>query len=45
MIAAVEKVGKTITSVTMPDGTVLHFGASDPDERNEWDSVLRHGTH
>ena len=45
MIAAAEKVGKTITSVTMPDGTVLRFGASGPDERNEWDSVLRHGKH
>src|SRR5262245_38031872 len=45
MIAAAEKAGKTVSSITMPDGTVLHFGASDPDERNEWDTVLRHGTH
>ena len=26
MIAAAEKAGKTVTSITMPDGTVLHFG-------------------
>ena len=26
MIAAAEKTGKTVTSVTTPDGTVLHFG-------------------
>jgi hypothetical protein len=41
MIAAAEKTGKTVTSITLPDGTVLQFGASD--ERNEWDTVLRHG--
>jgi hypothetical protein len=44
MVAAAEKIGKTVTSVTMPDGTVLHFGASD-NEHNEWDTVLRHGKH
>jgi hypothetical protein len=43
MVAAAEKAGKSVTSVTLPDGTVLQFGASD--EHNEWDTVLRHGTH
>jgi hypothetical protein len=41
MIAAAAKAGAT--SITLPDGTVVQFGASD--ERNEWDTVLRHGTH
>ena len=26
MVAAAEKTGKTVTSITMPDGAVLHFG-------------------
>ena len=27
---AAEKAGKNLTSITLPDGTVLHFGASEP---------------
>jgi hypothetical protein len=30
MIAAAEKIGKTLTSITHPDGTVLHFGELAP---------------
>jgi hypothetical protein len=30
LIAAAEKAGKPVTSVTMPDGTVLHFGEPAP---------------
>ena len=37
MVAAAEKAGKTVTSVTMPDGTVLHFGELAPTEAsNAW---------
>jgi hypothetical protein len=35
MVAAAEKTGKSVTSITLPDGTVLHFGgSSDPVEAN-----------
>ena len=30
LIAAAVKAGKPLTSLTLPDGTVLHFGASEP---------------
>jgi hypothetical protein len=37
MVAAAEKTGKTVTGVTMPDGTVLHFGELAPTEAsNPW---------
>ena len=37
MVAAAEKTGKSVTSVTMPDGTVLHFGELAPTEAsNPW---------
>ena len=37
LIAAAEKTGKTVTSVTMPDGTVLQFGEAAPAEAsNPW---------
>jgi hypothetical protein len=37
MVAAAEKAGKPVTNITMPDGTVLHFGASAPTEAgNPW---------
>ena len=37
MVAAAEKIGKTVTSVTMPDGTELHFGELAPTEAsNPW---------
>ena len=32
LIARAEKKGKTVTSVTAPDGTVLHFGEPQPTE-------------
>jgi hypothetical protein len=44
MVAAAEKAGKSVTSVTMPDGTVLHFGeSSDPtvdDASRAWDEAV-----
>ena len=40
-IAAAEKAGKTVTSVTLPDGTVLQFGeATTQSGGNSWDEVL-----
>jgi hypothetical protein len=37
MVAAAEKAGKTVTGITMPDGTVLHFGEAQPSEaKNPW---------
>ena len=33
MIAAAERSGKTVTSVTTPDGMTLHFGKGDPPRR------------
>jgi len=36
MIAAAEKAGKTVTSMTMPDGTVLHFGEAPTEASNPW---------
>jgi hypothetical protein len=37
MIAAAEKIGKSVTSVTLPNGTILHFGESAPTEAsNPW---------
>ena len=42
MVAAAEKAGKTVTSVTMPDGTVLHFGELAPTEAsNPWLADLK----
>ena len=34
LIKRAEKAGKTVTSVTTPDGTVLHFGEPQPTEAN-----------
>jgi hypothetical protein len=34
MIAAAERSGKTVTSLTTPDGVTLRFGESDPTEAN-----------
>ena len=34
LIKRAEKAGKTVTSVTTPDGTVLHFGEPEPTEAN-----------
>jgi hypothetical protein len=37
MVAAAEKTGKIVTGITMPDGTVLHFGELAPTEAsNPW---------
>ena len=37
MVAAAEKTGKSVTSITLPDGTVLHFGEPEPTEAtNPW---------
>ena len=37
LIKRAEKAGKTVTSVTTPDGTVLHFGEAQPSEaKNPW---------
>ena len=33
MVAAAERSGKTVTSITMPDGTMLHFGEAEPQQR------------
>jgi hypothetical protein len=42
MVTAAEKAGKTVTSVTMPDGTVLHFGELAPTEAsNPWFADLK----
>jgi integrase len=42
MIAAAEKTGKIVTSATMPDGTVLHFGELAPTEAsNPWLADLK----
>ena len=36
-IAAAERSGKTVTSITTPDGTTLHFGKGEPTEAsNPW---------
>jgi hypothetical protein len=34
LIKRAEKAGKTVTSVTTPDATVLHFGEPQPTEAN-----------
>ena len=34
MIAAAERSGKTVTSITTPDGVTLRFGESEPTEAN-----------
>jgi hypothetical protein len=37
LIKRAEKEGKSVTSITMPDGTVLHFGEPQPTEAsNPW---------
>jgi hypothetical protein len=37
MIVAAERVGKTVTSITTPDGVTLHFGKGEPTETsNPW---------
>jgi hypothetical protein len=42
MIAAAEKAGKSVSSITLPDGTVLQFGESEPTEAaNPWLAKLR----
>jgi hypothetical protein len=46
-IKQAEKAGKTVTSVTTPDGVTLTFGESavDGTNENEWDRALSHGKH
>ena len=39
-VAAAEKAGKTVSSITYPDGTVLHFGAGADDASKAWDEAL-----
>ena len=41
MIAAAEKAGKTVSSITVPGGTVLHFATSEaaPASDNPWDAA------
>jgi hypothetical protein len=42
LIADAERAGKPLTSVTMPDGTTLHFHEPDPIEAsNPWLADLR----
>jgi hypothetical protein len=42
LIKRAEKAGKTVTSVTTPDGTVLHFGEPQPTEAsNPWLADLK----
>ena len=42
LIKRAEKAGKTVTSVTTPDGTVLHFGELTPTEAsNPWFADLK----
>jgi hypothetical protein len=42
LIRRAEKAGKTVTSVTTPDGTVLHFGEPQPTEAsNPWLADLK----
>ena len=37
LIKQVERIGKRVSSVAMPDGTVLHFGEPQPTEAsNPW---------
>jgi hypothetical protein len=37
LIAQAEKSGRTVTSITMPDGTTIHFGEPTPsDATNPW---------
>jgi hypothetical protein len=48
LIKRAEKAGKTVSSVTAPDGTTLRFGETSPDTSigNEWDEALKkHGPH
>jgi hypothetical protein len=49
MIAEAEKSGKTVTSVTTPDGSTLTFGelSTSPaaSSGNPWDEVLSRDTH
>ena len=42
MVAAAEKIGKNVTSVTYPNGTKLHFGveATADDASAAWDEAL-----
>ena len=42
LVAAAEKAGKTVTSVTMPDGTVLRFGEPAPTTAaiNSWTPAI-----
>jgi hypothetical protein len=46
-IAAAERAGKTVRSVTMPDGVTLRFDEPAPTEasnaKNPWDEVLTNG--
>jgi hypothetical protein len=36
LIKRAEKEGKSVTSITMPDGTVLHFGEPQTEASNPW---------
>jgi len=45
-IKQAEKAGKTVTSVTTPDGVTLTFGEPAPDANfDEWDRRLNNGPH
>ena len=42
MIAAAERSGKNVTSITTPDGVTLHFGKAEPTEAsNPWLADLK----
>jgi hypothetical protein len=46
LIKQAEKSGKPVTSVTTPDGTVLHFGEPEQaTQSNPWDEVLSREPH
>ena len=47
MIAQVEKAGKTVTSITLPDGTTLSLGAKMPGignpDSDPWEQAMMQG--
>jgi hypothetical protein len=45
LIEQAERKDKNVTSITMPDGTVLHFGEGGGVSRNPWDEVLSRESH
>jgi hypothetical protein len=44
-IREAEKAGKSVTSITTPDGVKLTFGEPAPDTSDEWDRRLDRGKH